>query len=239
MPPLGRKRAHFLSLEAFNLQGYDKVVYVDSDALIVGNVSDLFSAPGDLAACPDMALARGLVRDRRTFRLVSPAAVPRDTVFTRSFNSGVLSIGKPLLSGETFGALERLVTEDVLAPVETGHTDQFVLNTHFDRSVSLLPRRFNYLVNDGHRRAALGPGEARIVHYAGRPKPWQRGWLGRIVRGERTASALAPWLDAYERYLRHGPAATSPAVRRVRLAALAARRAALACCASVARRMPA
>ena len=47
------KYIRFLSLEIFNISGYEKILYLDSDMLCLGDVSHLLHLKTDFAACPD------------------------------------------------------------------------------------------------------------------------------------------------------------------------------------------
>jgi len=53
IPALKRAGPRFASLEAFGLVDFERVVYIDSDAFVTGDLSPLFFDEGPLLASPD------------------------------------------------------------------------------------------------------------------------------------------------------------------------------------------
>jgi len=75
-----RYRAAYYKFEVFNLVGYDRVVFLDSDLLINGDISLLFQTNGDIAAVIEREI--------------------------NQFNTGVMVVGKSLLGQ---GLTEKLI----------------------------------------------------------------------------------------------------------------------------------
>ena len=176
IPQLRLAGPRFASLEAFGLDAYDRVVYVDSDAFVTGDVSDLFRAQAPLVACGDGSRYDERLGDGIAARAANRARYGAE--LSDCFNTGVLSIGRPWL--------DRAVRDELVAAIDTatwagvellGWTDQLILNRRYAGRASLLDGRYNYkpILEAKIRRAdGLAFTDARIVHMAGRDKPWER-----------------------------------------------------------------
>jgi alpha-N-acetylglucosamine transferase len=98
-PDLEPVRDRFLSLEAFRLEGYDRVVFLDSDILVTASISDFFAANADLVACGDGA-----------FYLQTPRTLPIIGTILEAFNAGAFSIAAALTTGDEYRELVRLAS---------------------------------------------------------------------------------------------------------------------------------
>ncbi len=199
-PDLERRVRRFHSLHALRLDGHARVLYLDSDILCTGDVRPLLDVGEDegaaLAACPDIPRYRGGTRDRRTFLPVAPPAA--DAQPFRTFNSGVMVFRPEDLGPDRFVRILADLAPAQWAGIRSGHTDQVLLNRHFEgRWVEAGPT-FNYLVTDDSHRWDRPPlEEARLVHFVGRPKPWQlKGTLPPPGSGPQRVRAWALWDDA-------------------------------------------
>lgn len=141
-----------LKLEAFNLRDCDRVLFLDSDTLCLGDLSELFGLDVPFAACPAGKSREMKERRANTFRRFV------------GFNSGVMVIGRQHLTGRTYERL--LLRSSPLKPCPTA--DQDILNRFFRwRKIYCLDHRYNY------NSAFFWKGDetdVRIVHYTG-PKP--------------------------------------------------------------------
>ncbi len=178
VPALAAAGPRFASLEAFGLTEYDRVLYIDSDAYVTGDLSRLLSGPEPLLACGD-----GSTYDERLDELLGMGAAARTANLRRygaplvkCFNSGVMSIGPPLLAADLRDELVAMVDPETWRGVETlGWTDQLVLNRRFAGEATLIDGRYNYMpILEAKIRRADGLvfTDARVVHMAGRIKPW-------------------------------------------------------------------
>lgn len=175
VPALRVAAPRFGALEAFGFTDAERVVYIDGDAFVAGDVSALFLDPRPLLACPDgntYAELRGEADAARASNL-ERYGLP----LSQCFNSGVLSIGAPLLDAGLRDALVADVDPATWRDVRRiGWTDQLILNRRFAGQAALLDGRFNYmpiLERDIRRAHGLVFSDARIVHMAGRYKPWE------------------------------------------------------------------
>lgn len=150
-PP--RLHAALLKLEAFNAPEHNRVVFLDSDMLCLGNLSVLFGLDVPFAACP-------AGKNRELKEHVGDS-------FRRfiGFNTGVMVIGPKHLDGHTYASL----LGSRLKPCPTA--DQDILNRFFRwKRVYCLDHRYNY-----HAQFFWKGDETdvRILHYAGE-KPIER-----------------------------------------------------------------
>ncbi len=141
---------------------YDKVIYLDCDLVVLGDISKLYSTElGDniLGAVPDQ-----FVQNTNEFRLYAKKALGVDP--DRYVNAGVLlmNLGE-FRKSKTEERFIRLITEydfDLLDP------DQAYLNY-------LCSGKIHVLQNSWNKEPMPIPceGEKNIVHYALYKKPWQ------------------------------------------------------------------
>lgn len=173
-----RLLAAFVILDAFRLSAYERVVCLDSDMMVLGDLSELFELDCEFAAV--------MATDERSGENLD------------YFNTGVMVIGPNHLTGATF---EQITGTTVMSSVdrERGKADQAVLNRFFEsRPYDRLPLRYNVtkrMVPDqiGDIIGRLHQLDARILHFVG-AKPWNLNWSERDW-GYETAEAL--WLDEH------------------------------------------
>ncbi|MBL8262564.1 MAG: hypothetical protein JNM58_09070 [Xanthomonadaceae bacterium] len=179
IPALKRAGPRFASLEAFGLVEFERVVYIDSDAFVTGDLSPLFFGE-HLDECPLLASPDGSRYDELLGDADAARASNRErygATLTGCFNSGMLSIGGECLQRTVRDALVASIDPAFWRGVETvGWTDQLILNRHFAGRMALLDGRWNYMpileakIRRAHRLHCF---DARIVHMAGRCKPWE------------------------------------------------------------------
>lgn len=190
VPAFARHTARFLSLEAFRLTGYDRVLLCDSDLLFRGSVEALFARPEPFIACGDGHLYKG---ERRPWL---PADAP-----PVSFNSGLVLADGSCLGGEHYRALVDFVSARNYRQPHMKLADQIVLNVHFAARATIAGPRYNYLLaHEEPIRAAEGMEmeEALVLHFNGREKPWHIDASRQGVRrSESFARACALWFEAY------------------------------------------
>lgn len=131
---------------------YDTVVYVDSDAVVLENIDDLFDLDVPLAAAPDI--------------------FPPD-----KFNAGVLVL-RP--SQEIFQkmllAVPKLTSHD---KGDTGFLNSFFPDWYTGPSASRLPFRYNaqrtlyWMTHDREPGYWNTVKPIKILHFSSSPKPWQ------------------------------------------------------------------
>jgi lipopolysaccharide biosynthesis glycosyltransferase len=163
-------RPHY-RYEIFNLTQYDNLVYLDTDLLIQGNIEKLFTTPPDkVQACkkwpqetrhsPLSVRYKNDIEERRLCRTLDDPL--------GSFNGGVLSLGKDILTPDTKHQLLKLQKE------KNTPGNQQILNIYFQDLVEFLPQTYNfatefYSEQIFHQRPPLD--DQHIIHFVGPIKP--------------------------------------------------------------------
>jgi glycogenin glucosyltransferase len=147
----------FMKLHLWNTE-YDKLIYLDSDMLVIRNIDHLFEIQSKFAACPSYSQSF----DRKTRRLLSAG------YSEKLFNGGFLVL-EPNIS--TFNKLMR--DKDFLINREDP-SDQGYLNMVYDGTWTRLPSWYNatrrvFMVAPDEWKA-MGENLA-VIHYT-IEKPW-------------------------------------------------------------------
>lgn len=151
-----RLRPAFFILEAFSLIDYDRVIALDADLLILGDLRELFSVEAGFAACQAVDYDKGIGME--------------------FFNSGVMVINPPVLSKDTY---KNLLSHNISKNYKTsfGKADQAILNDFFLlANIELLDVRFNttkrkYRDDIISSIADIECDNVLVLHYVG-DKPW-------------------------------------------------------------------
>jgi lipopolysaccharide biosynthesis glycosyltransferase len=190
LPEYATHMARFLSLEAFRLTDYDRVLVCDSDLLFRGSIEDLFGRSEPLIACGDRGFYTG---ERRPWLAEGASPV--------SFNSGLVLADRSCVSDEHYRGLIDLVSQEQYRRPHMTLADQIVLNLHFAGQATIVGPRYNYLLaHEGAIRAFDGTpmSDALVLHFNRRHKPWkfdQAIGIGLDQPGFIKACGL--WYEAY------------------------------------------
>ncbi len=178
LPKLVPKRRRFYSIEAFNLEGYQKMLFFDSDMLITGDLSEVVDLHQDLLACSDNPYDKtDRIRDRISFkRLPMTVTAEPSQILAQTFNAGFMVVGKKFLNTSTYQSLKDLISLDVFSKIRTHNTDQVVLNLFFDGMVTFLPPGYNLILSQSPeliQNDKIAGSEIKILHFTGQYKPWE------------------------------------------------------------------
>ncbi len=174
------RTAYFrLALPDIMPEDVHKIIYLDSDMLVFGDINELWATNVEgfpLAAVPDygiMSSAR-LWKQKESF-----IGMKNDGIY---FNSGVLVINLDIWKELNVGQKAL----DLIREVQYPHLDQDALNKIFMNNWISLPLKWNIippvfylfwkriLLNPKFRAKAVEARKnIRIIHYAGRYKPWE------------------------------------------------------------------
>lgn len=168
----------YLNTYAFALEGFRRVIVLDSDVLVLGPLDPLW-APGEaFRAVPDCgALPYGLV-SAHTGKPV--------------LNSGMISIPGWALGPAMLDRMHRLISlaAQPVCPLLDSFADQKVWNLLFaEHSVELMPVNFNCNIKYVVQFLEGCTEGLSLVHFAG-PKPWLRDAQPRA----RSKSVVDHWL---------------------------------------------
>lgn len=136
---------------------YDRIVYMDSDILIVDSIAELFECSHDFAAAP------------YTSRICIGSLQRTFTNFeTHLFNAGVMCISKKYL---TTDMRDELI--DICMSGEWSG-NQSILNAYFKQSAKLLSGEYN-TTTEGITEHRFK--HAKVYHFVGHKKVWDEGTM--------------------------------------------------------------
>jgi lipopolysaccharide biosynthesis glycosyltransferase len=175
-----------LTIETFNLIDYDKVLYLDSDMLVVNSLRDLYLIDHDIAVTRD------------TSSYIRKAIIKKAGSDDVLLNGGFL-----LLSGSFMRSAQHVKNMLNLFPKLTNpkFLDQSLLNEYFkDFDVLFLSSDYNLLKRcfDDTKAAELSNSlkDIKVIHYVGE-KPWNI----KQKEFEKNYKAIEKlWLDYSKKY---------------------------------------
>ena len=144
----------YTKYEIFSLVEFKKIIFLDSDIVVLGNIDYLIDFDGDI----------GGVRD----------------LYIDQYNTGVLVISKKYLSKKITNDLIHLTTIYGI----TEHLDQDIINNYFYDDITEIPVSYNYLKTyskEIFQNTGL-PKHIKILHYIVK-KPWQKKPLVYLEEG--------------------------------------------------------
>jgi lipopolysaccharide biosynthesis glycosyltransferase len=165
-----RFKVNYLTLEAFRLKGYDRVVYLDSDMICLGDLSPIFERNiQTLAVTPNDTAAYRLHGDKMDLNKVK-------------FNGGFLVIGPELLKTDHHYHKMVALGKKRSFPM----AEQDLMNYYFGHSAKIMKLVLDHRWNGSKRHFSdskfkknfiSNRDKIRIVHYVA-AKPWhtRRQW---------------------------------------------------------------
>lgn len=158
----------YFKLDVFNMSEYKKVVFIDSDVLILRNIKSLFECPAPFAAVKAYDSGRDLMR--------------------RDINSGVFVVNDVHLTEQVYVELLRIARSGHRMP------DQSTINIYFRDRIEFLDKTFNVekrMLHTKNFKAILQ--NMKILHFVGE-KPWQKKTL---AREEQYLTLEKLWFEYY------------------------------------------
>lgn len=134
----------YTKYEIFSLTEFEKIIFLDSDIVVLGNIDYLI----------DCDLEFGAVRE----------------LYIDQYNTGVMVIHNKFLNEKTINDLIHLTSIYGI----TEHLDQDIINLYFEDVIESLPIEYNYLKTyskEIFRNTGL-PKYIKILHFIAK-KPWQ------------------------------------------------------------------
>jgi lipopolysaccharide biosynthesis glycosyltransferase len=150
------RKAYFI-LDVFRIREYDTVITLDTDMVVLGDLSGL------------LQLREGL------------AAVPQFFYGQHKLNSGLLVIQREYLSDAFCTRLDKCGRS---GDYELDKHDQGILNSVLDGDFVRLDARYNFVKRRLSGDLPV-PEDTAILHFTGRHKPWQGGEAGYSQAEER------------------------------------------------------
>ena len=177
---------------------YDKLLYLDCDLTLHGDIGRIFSldtGAHEIAAVPAARILVALTERRRRETLDHFRALGMTEPY-RFFNSGVLYIDVAKWNRSELG--DRALAYIKQNPELCALPDEDALNAILDGGIAELTPIWNM---NPRRRGRTAHDIARpvIIHYAGHDKPWRRYGRRKRLFPDRTAYRL------YEEFLKNTP----------------------------------
>ena len=147
--------------EIFTLTGYENLVYLDTDLLIMGDVSELFKIPeGEVAACNKWNTQLSENCNHIFVYAKTQCEAPDEE---GAFNAGVMSFGK--------NTIKKNMRDEMLElhqKVEA-HGNQRVFNLYFKNKISYLPEIYNFTTENSS--VFYNIDDIAVLHFVGEKKP--------------------------------------------------------------------
>jgi len=137
----------------------NKVIYLDSDTIVLDDISDLYHLNLD-----NNYIAEALDHSSDTMR--------KKISVNAYFNSGVIlfDVSKWINNNIT----EKLVRYESINKNRIYFGPQCLLNLFFENKILKLEKKYNYFILSGSRQKLVDSSEARIIHYITDIKPWKK-----------------------------------------------------------------
>ena len=196
-----------LSLEIFLLDGYDKIVFLDSDGLCTGDISEMFHHNSQFAVANDGFGYEDLIDPKLQalgLKTISTKNRYGKKLLTNTFNSGSMAISGDLITEKNYlGVTELLSDFQIWKDFGVkGFTDQMLLNIHFYQQTTRLDGRFNFMpYMESYIKYVDGISllDAKFVHFAGTIKPWFKlDWQQLLQFAPHYIKYLQLWIDVWE-----------------------------------------
>lgn len=168
-------RKAYFSLDAFRIRDYDTVVVLDTDMVVLDDISGLIDFREGLAAVPQY------YHNDDGLKL----------------NSGLLVLNREVLNDEFVARIDEVGRTGAY---ELDKHDQGILNAILMGDFIRLDERFNFV-----KRRLSGnldvPPEVAVLHFTGRHKPWAGGEVGYEKAQQVWDGYNLPEVDFYRAYL--------------------------------------
>jgi hypothetical protein len=156
---MGGLSAYF-KISLFGLEGWDRVVYFDSDIVALGDLTELWE-PGRFA-------------EKALYAVREKAEMGPWGESLGKLNTGVMVVNAPLLDRRVHARMLELARQGQSYDCgDQGIINAFLANRGAQFKAGELPEEYNVFVND-HIRARWPhlSGRAKILHFVGPVKPW-------------------------------------------------------------------
>jgi lipopolysaccharide biosynthesis glycosyltransferase len=195
MPAFHDKIARFFSLEIFRFSGYEKVLFLDSDMIVVKTIEELFGLPDLFYASAELCWYKGKGRNASNFHSEFQNPENREGFLSQPVNTGFMLLDGKILNDNHFNGLLNLIAPELWQNNGPAYTDELVINHYFKNAISLLDTRYNYRARAARMirdKEKISLGDAKIIHYYSKFKPWNFD--------EVLTSSInnITWINAYE-----------------------------------------
>lgn len=192
LPDFSKRISRFYSMEVFRLKHYDKILFLDSDMIVVKNVIELFGLPGDIYASHEWFSGKG--RRMSDFE-IAQSTVDNEDYIENPVNSGFMMINKGLLLKGIYENIVNSIQAKHWENTKTQLTDQLIINKFFNNKITIIDARYNYRPKNAEgilKKEKIQMEDAKIIHFMLKAKPWN---LNEVFK---TADQKLDLLKGYE-----------------------------------------
>jgi len=193
-PKFEKVSSRFFSLEIFSLHNYDKILFLDSDMIIVKSIEEIFSLHDSFYASAQLCYYKGKGRNGFTFH--TELKKDDQTYFIENpVNTGFMLIDGNILNGLHYSGLCEMLNPTLWSFISLNYTDELVINRYFRDKITLLDIRYNYRARAARifkEQENISIEDAKIIHFYSRFKPWN---FAEVIAS--SANNLN-WIKAYE-----------------------------------------
>jgi lipopolysaccharide biosynthesis glycosyltransferase len=206
LPSFRNIMPRFLSLETFRIKGYDKILFLDSDLLVVRSVEPLFSLSGSLCASAELCYYKGKGRETDTFLSKFAGETWGADFIENPVNTGVMLLNQRICSDEIYQDLLMKIEPDTWRNLHLTYTDELIINQYFKDKITLLDSRYNYRARAARilkEKEEVTLEDAVIIHYYAHYKPWNfEAMMTSSGRNLNWLKAYEIWYQWYDKFLR-------------------------------------
>ncbi|MCX6276627.1 MAG: hypothetical protein NT004_00850 [Bacteroidetes bacterium] len=206
IPGFSRLSPMFFSLETFNLSGYTKTLFLDSDMLVVKSIKEAFDFTEPFSACAESCWYQGKGRRADTYEGVENCLIP-GLFIKNPVNSGFMMLNETMICQENYDSLVTLIEPGLWGNKNTLHADQLIINLFFKDQITLVDARYNYRpTNSSDILAKDGVGfeDAKVIHYFRQYKPWNFDQVFELSQHDVVhIKAFRLWYTYYVEFLKY------------------------------------
>lgn len=205
MPKFQNLGARFYSLEVFRLSDYKKILFLDSDMIVVKSVSELFELPDSFYASAQLCFYKGKGRNNASFIAEIKGEASTD-ILENPVNTGFMLLDGEILNQNHYRGLIEMITPELWSRNSLTYTDELIINQYFNDKISLLDTRYNYRARAARiirEKEDLAFEDAKIIHFYSKYKPWNFAEvLASSSRNLNWIKAYGLWYNWYVEFLK-------------------------------------
>lgn len=200
-----RRKAQFYSLELFEIENEESILFLDSDMLIRSNISEIQEWCSPFYAC-------GTVNKYKKDYL-NPIINPFDI---ESFNAGFMlfdsSIRTKSIKQALIGMISKRFFNAFITYAKNNNiprvgSDQIILNTFFKDKTTYISGKYNYRIgisNEIELKDNIKYNNASILHYTGSKKPWMMDKIiHHLSTHNQNSNIFIEWQNAWLETLKY------------------------------------
>lgn len=195
----------FFSLEIFRLQGYNKVLFLDSDMVVVKSIEEIFKLPGLFYASAQLCYYKGKGRNNETF-IAEMKSDDNTEIIESPINTGFLLLDGEILTQNHYQKLIESIRPALWKKNDLTYTDELIINQYFKGKINMIDTRYNYRARAARimkEREGFAFEDAKIIHFYSKYKPWNFDEvLASSSRNLNWIKAYSLWFSYYVEFLK-------------------------------------